>query len=135
MKLASAPVAARSTPLRARIHGTSIIHDGKLLVSNSRDLECDAARALLAKGITGKLHLFDNGGFKVAKVREHWGIRYVYTPRPLLPIAVPAGCWTVCPSGMKGASRTALLQIVLHWSGVRTAEGRPADIVFCWAVA
>src|SRR5262245_41241885 len=30
---------------------------------------------------------------------------------------------------------TALLQIALHWSGVRTAEGRPADIVFCCAVA
>src|SRR5262245_22775393 len=82
MKLASAPVAARSTAHRARIHGTSVVHNGKLLVSNFRDLECDAARALLAKGITGKLHLFDNGGFKVAKRREPWGTLYVYSPRP-----------------------------------------------------
>jgi hypothetical protein len=31
----------------------------KLLVERSRDPECDAARALLAKGITGKLTLCD----------------------------------------------------------------------------
>jgi hypothetical protein len=30
---------------------------------------------------------------------------------------------------------TAFFQIAAHWSGVRTAEGRPADIVFCWAAA
>ena len=58
---------ARSEALHSP-QGTSVIHDGKLLVSNSRDLECDTARALLAKGITGKRHLFDNGGFEVAKM-------------------------------------------------------------------
>jgi hypothetical protein len=33
--------------------------EGKLLVERSRNPECDAARALLAKGITGKLTLCD----------------------------------------------------------------------------
>ena len=37
----------------------SVLFDGKLLVDRSRDPECDAARALLAKGITGKLTLCD----------------------------------------------------------------------------
>ena len=37
----------------------SVIYDGKLLVERSRDPECDAGRALLAKGITGKLTLLD----------------------------------------------------------------------------
>ena len=37
----------------------SILYDGKLLVSVSRDPECDAARALLAQGITGKLTMCD----------------------------------------------------------------------------
>ena len=37
----------------------SVIYDGKLLVERSRDPECDAARALLAKGITGKLTMRD----------------------------------------------------------------------------
>lgn len=37
----------------------SVIHDGKLLVDRSRDPECDAARALLVKGIMGKLVMFD----------------------------------------------------------------------------
>jgi hypothetical protein len=37
----------------------SVIYDGKLLVDRSRDPECDAARALLAKGITGKLTMCD----------------------------------------------------------------------------
>ena len=37
----------------------SVICEGKLLVERSRDPECDAARALLAKGITGKLTLLD----------------------------------------------------------------------------
>ena len=50
--------------LRARLHPIwvpkvgyrwSVIFRGKLLVERSRDPECDAARALLAKGITGKL--------------------------------------------------------------------------------
>lgn len=37
----------------------SVVLGGKLLVENSRDPECDAARALLAEGITGKLTLCD----------------------------------------------------------------------------
>ena len=55
--------------MRARLHPHwgggeagyvySVIYDGKLLVERSRDPECDAARALLAKGITGKLALLD----------------------------------------------------------------------------
>ena len=37
----------------------SVICEGQLLVERSRDPECDAARALLAKGITGKLTMLD----------------------------------------------------------------------------
>jgi hypothetical protein len=37
----------------------SVLFDGKLLVDRSRDPECDAARALLAKGISGQLTLLD----------------------------------------------------------------------------
>jgi hypothetical protein len=54
--------------LKARLHQKwvpkvgyrySVIFLGKLLVERSRDPECDAARALLAKGFTGKLTLLD----------------------------------------------------------------------------
>jgi hypothetical protein len=55
--------------LRARIHPLwvggrdgyrySVVFGGKLLVDRSRDPECDAARLLLAKGITGQLTLLD----------------------------------------------------------------------------
>ena len=48
---------------KARLHHHngrySVLFDGKLLVGGSRDPECDAARALLAQGITGKLTLCD----------------------------------------------------------------------------
>ena len=37
----------------------SVICEGQLLVERSRDPECDAARALLAKGITGNLTMLD----------------------------------------------------------------------------
>ena len=37
----------------------SVIFRGKLLVEHSRDPECDAARALVDKGITGKLTMLD----------------------------------------------------------------------------
>jgi hypothetical protein len=37
----------------------SVIFNDELIVSRSRDPECDAARALLAKGITGKLVMLD----------------------------------------------------------------------------
>ena len=55
--------------LRARLHALwvggrdghsySVLFKGKLLVDHSRDPECDAARALLAKGITGKFTMLD----------------------------------------------------------------------------
>ena len=55
--------------LKARLHPKwvggrdgylySVLFDGKLLVENSRDPEHDAARALFAKCITGKLTLCD----------------------------------------------------------------------------
>jgi len=54
--------------LKARLHHMwvpkvgyrySVVFDGKLLVDRSRDPECDAARALIAKGITGKLTMLD----------------------------------------------------------------------------
>ena len=55
--------------LRARLHPHwvggraghlySVIFDGKLIVERSRDPECDAARALLARGSTGTLHMLD----------------------------------------------------------------------------
>ena len=55
--------------MRARLHPHwvggevgyvySVIYDGKLLIECSRDPECDAARALVAKGITGKLTILD----------------------------------------------------------------------------
>jgi hypothetical protein len=53
--------------LKARLHPRwtsagyrySVIFRGKLLVERSRDPECDAARALVAKGITGKLTMLD----------------------------------------------------------------------------
>ena len=60
----------------------SVLFRGKPLIKRSRDPECHAALALLIMGVTGKLHLFDNGGFRVTKKKERWGIRYVYTPRP-----------------------------------------------------
>ena len=49
--------------MKARLHGTgsnySVIFEGKLLVERSRDPECDAARALLARGYTCTLHMLD----------------------------------------------------------------------------
>jgi len=53
--------------LKARLHphwtGSgyrySVLFQGELLLERSRDPECDAARALEARGITGKLTLCD----------------------------------------------------------------------------
>ncbi|MGZ8399929.1 MAG: hypothetical protein ACXWVI_01315 [Methyloceanibacter sp.] len=54
--------------LQARLHPIwkakvgyrwSVIFRGKLFVERSRDPECDAARALLAKGFNGKFMLLD----------------------------------------------------------------------------
>ena len=59
----------RALPKKARLHPHwaggragyvySVIYDGELLVDRSRDPECDAARALLAEGFTGKLTMLD----------------------------------------------------------------------------
>jgi hypothetical protein len=62
--------------MKARLHPVSngsysVIFDGKLLVERSRDPECDAARALLALGHTGKLTLCDG---KTGKPRTIIGI-------------------------------------------------------------
>jgi hypothetical protein len=50
--------------MKARLHPLgndrySVLFDGRLLVERSRDPECDAARALLAGGYTGTLHMLD----------------------------------------------------------------------------
>ena len=55
--------------MRARLHPHwvggrdgyrySVLFEGQLLVDRSRDPECDAARALVARGITGKLTMLD----------------------------------------------------------------------------
>jgi hypothetical protein len=54
--------------LKARLHPIwvpqvgyrySVIFRGKLLIERSRDAACDAARALLARGITGTLTMLD----------------------------------------------------------------------------
>ena len=52
---------ARLHPIKPKKGGEvySVIFRGKLLVERSNDPECDAARALLAKGITGKLTMLD----------------------------------------------------------------------------
>ena len=57
------------THLTARLHPKwvggrdgyrySVIFEGKLIVDRSRDAECDAARALVAMGRTGKLTMLD----------------------------------------------------------------------------
>ena len=77
-------VPARLHPLKSK-NGRqlySVVFRGKLLVERSCDPECDAARALLVRGVTGSLYLSDAGGFSVTKKRERWGVRYLYTPRP-----------------------------------------------------
>src|SRR5262245_33929914 len=57
-----------SLMLKARLHPIwvstvgyrySVIFRGKLLVERSRDPECDAARALVVKGVTGNLTMLD----------------------------------------------------------------------------
>lgn len=40
----------------------SVLFDGKLLIEKSRDPETDAARALVAMGVTGKLTMQDKDG-------------------------------------------------------------------------
>ena len=48
----------------------SVIFRGKLLVERSLDPECDAARALLVQGFTGKLYHSDAGGCSITKKHE-----------------------------------------------------------------
>ena len=52
---------ARLHPIKPKKGGEvySVIFRGKLLVERSKEPEFDAARALLGKGITGKLTLLD----------------------------------------------------------------------------
>ena len=52
---------ARLHPIKPKKGGEvySVIFEGKLLVERSSDPECDAARSLLAKGVTGKLTTLD----------------------------------------------------------------------------
>jgi hypothetical protein len=52
---------ARLHPLKPKKGGEvySVIFHGELLVERSSDPECDAARALLTKGITGMLTMLD----------------------------------------------------------------------------
>jgi hypothetical protein len=50
--------------LKARLHPLanghySVLFDGKLIAENSRDPECDAARALVKLGYTGVLHMLN----------------------------------------------------------------------------
>jgi hypothetical protein len=50
--------------LKARLHPRanghySVVFDGKLIAENSRDPECDAARALVKLGYTGVLHMLN----------------------------------------------------------------------------
>jgi hypothetical protein len=67
--------------LKARLHPIwtkggyrySVVFRGKLLVERSRDPDCDAARALLAQGFTGKLTLLDG---KTGKPRSVVNIEY-----------------------------------------------------------
>ena len=58
----------KNVMLKAKLHPVwvprggyrySVIFRGELLVDRSRDPECDAARALVAKGITGRLTMLD----------------------------------------------------------------------------
>jgi hypothetical protein len=64
--------------LKARLHPIwfpevgyrySVIFKGKVLVERSRDPECDAARALLAKGRRGTLIMLDG---KTGKAPYHY---------------------------------------------------------------
>jgi hypothetical protein len=52
---------ATSSPLGQAASGYlySVLFQDRLLVSRSKDPECDAARALLAQGVTGKLTMLD----------------------------------------------------------------------------
>jgi hypothetical protein len=72
----------------------SVIFEGKLLVDRSRDPECDAARALVARGITGKLTMLDGKTGKpriiidlekaaglITSVENRSGLRFRKSPR------------------------------------------------------
>ena len=60
----------------------SVIYDGELIVSRSRDPECDAARALLAKGLTGKLTLLDGTDRHPAHDRTLFAAPFFMSTRP-----------------------------------------------------
>jgi hypothetical protein len=83
-------------PLTARLHPKwvggrdgyrySVICRGELIVDRSRDPECDAARALLAKGFTGKLVMCDGT-----------------TGRPRMIVDVEKAAQRTCTEGPHGA--------------------------------
>jgi hypothetical protein len=96
--------------LKARLHPIwvprvgyrySVIFRGKLLVERSRDPECDAARALVAKGITGKLTMLDG---KTGKPRTIINIEKAACSSPLRkdltpPASVVSEVWRNSPHG------------------------------------
>ena len=51
---------ARKKPSDRHYYAYDIEFDGDLIVQNSRDPEHDLARALLARGLTGKVIIFDS---------------------------------------------------------------------------
>ena len=78
-------VSARLHPLKSKTGKPlySVIFRGKLLVERSCDPECDAARALLLQGISGKLHLADAGGFSIA---PNFVVRANENPSRIFPL-------------------------------------------------
>jgi hypothetical protein len=111
----------KTAPPRARLHPVwvpkvgyryAVIFQGKLLVERSRDPECDAARALLARGITGKLTML-NG--KTGK------------PRTIIDIEKAAGLRVTEESrdGLRLRSQTPA-------GGPYTAESEQVDVGYAW---
>jgi hypothetical protein len=90
----------------------SVIYDGKLLVDRSRDPECDAARALLAKGITGKLTMLDG---KTGKPRTIVDIekaaKLTVKEGPNGPRFHKVTCANSAPSPEEGASGTEVAEV------------------------
>ncbi len=105
------------------------IHDGVTLIESSRNAEFDAARALLAKGITGPLEVWHNG---VAKTRNPWSsaspsqsltCRSASSPCVALAL-VAAQIANGVPSTMVGAAITAAYQPVPRRQEVAGASAK-----------
>jgi hypothetical protein len=100
-----------------------VVFDGEHIITGSRDPECDAARALLARGIAGLIQIVDSAGKprahinveKAAKLtaREdsHRGPRFAkWQPRPEMPrdrVHVPATAAETPLPGMRRAGVNA----------------------------